>query len=183
MVECHLAKVKVASPNLVSRSTKTLDAQVSRVFYFPWGRFSHESGSLRGKRKGQEMSEKTLTICLLKDTYGIARLESAAAVPEWAMSGEFFSVTRTPDELSVVCPLIMIPAGAACERDWRILKIEGPLDFSLVGILAALSEVLARAGISIFAVSTYDTDYILVKGKDLANAVLALRACGHEVRD
>ncbi|MFY9177249.1 MAG: ACT domain-containing protein [Caldicoprobacterales bacterium] len=76
-----------------------------------------------------------------------------------------------------------IPSHIKCEKDWRILKIEGPLDFSLIGILASISTVLAQKGISIFAISTYDTDYILVKNKDISSAIVALTDEGYEIID
>ncbi len=91
-------------------------------------------------------------------------------------NGEFFSATRTSDELSIVCCEKNIPEDIKCEKNWRILKIEGPLDFSLIGILASISSILAERKISIFAVSTYDTDYILIRDSDVNDAVEALSA-------
>ena len=105
----------------------------------------------------------------------ICRLHRHAPVPDWGMVGDFWSVTRTADELSVVCAERSVPDGVVAELGWRALKIEGPLDFGMVGVLAGLTAVLAEAGISIFAVSTYDTDYILVKSGDVAEAVRVLR--------
>jgi len=120
------------------------------------------------------MSEKILTLKLLKEKYGVCRLDKTELIPEWATNSEIFSITRTTDELSVVCPEDNIPNDIKCEKDWRILKIEGPLDFSLIGILSSISTILAQKGISIFAISTYDTDYILVKNKDIDNAIESL---------
>ena len=100
-------------------------------------------------------------------------------IPEWAHSG-FFSMTRTPDELSIVCNEEIVPDGVACEKGWHCLQVKGPLDFALTGILASLAAPLAEAGISIFAISTYDTDYFLVKELDRAIAVLF--KAGHNVR-
>lgn len=120
------------------------------------------------------MLEKILTMRLLKEKYGVCRLDKTDLIPEWSKDSDFFSITKTSDELSIVCFQDSIPNDVKCERDWRILKIEGPLDFSLIGILASISTVLAQNGISIFAISTYDTDYILVKDKDINNAVEAL---------
>lgn len=119
-----------------------------------------------------------LKIKLLEGTYGVCRLGSDEPVPAWASGGSFLSVARTEDELSLVCLQERIPEGTICERDWRILKVLGPLDFSLVGILASISAALAKAGVSIFAVSTYDTDYILVREKDIEKAVDALKGEG-----
>lgn len=123
----------------------------------------------------------TLTMKLLEERYGVCRLESSEPVPSWAGGGGFLSVTRTEDELSVVCAQSAIPEGVKCEKDFRILKILGPLDFSLVGILASISSALADKGISIFAVSTYDTDYILVRDSNIDSAVGALKAQGYAV--
>lgn len=129
------------------------------------------------------MPQKILTMKLLKDRYAVCRLNKTDLVPPWAMRGEFFSVTRTQDELSIVCPQNNISKDIKlkCERDWRILKIEGVLDFSLVGILSSISTLLAQKGISIFAISTYDTDYILVKEQNTDKAVMSLTNEGYEV--
>jgi uncharacterized protein len=133
------------------------------------------------RKKDQNMPEKILTMKLLGGQYGVCRLDKNALLPEWANSSDFFSITRTMDELSIVCPQDNIPGEVKCEKDWRILKIEGPLDFSLVGILAQISTLLAKAGVSIFAVSTYDTDYILVKNKDIVKAIQVLGDGRYEV--
>lgn len=105
-------------------------------------------------------------------------------MPGWA-AGELVSITRTPDELSVVCAEHDSNPGAAAgmvvEAGWRVLRVAGPLDFSLTGVLAALSTALAQAGISIFAISTFDTDYLMVKEPTLEAAVRALRAVGNRV--
>ncbi|MBP1743414.1 MAG: amino acid-binding protein [Firmicutes bacterium] len=127
------------------------------------------------------MPEKILTMKLLEGQYVVCRLDKNALFPEWANSNDFFSITRTTDELSIVCPQENIPDEVKCEKDWRVFKIEGPLDFSLIGILAPISTILATAGVSIFAVSTFDTDYILVKNKDISCAVKALGDKGYEI--
>ena len=129
------------------------------------------------------MSEKTLTMILLKGKYGVCRLDQTDIIPEWAQNSDLFSITRTLDELSIVCIEESIPNYVKCEKGWRILKIEGPLDFSLIGILASISTILAQKGISIFAISTYDTDYILVKDKDINSAIVALVDEGYEIID
>ena len=102
-------------------------------------------------------------------------------IPKWAENSDFFSITKTSDELSIVCSQDSIPSEIKCENDWRILKVEGPLDFSLIGILSSISTVLAQKEISIFAISTYDTDYILVKDNDIDNAMNALAAERYEI--
>ena len=129
------------------------------------------------------LSEKKLTMKLLRGKYGVCRLDKSDLIPEWMQNSDFLSITRTQEELSVVCSEESIPNDIKCEKDWRILKIEGPLDFSLVGILASISTVLAQKKISIFAVSTYDTDYILVKNKDIDSAIAALTSEGYEIID
>lgn len=113
---------------------------------------------------------------LLKSEFAIARLEATAPVLEWAR-GEFVSVTRTAEELSIVCE-----AGVEGRRGFRCLKVEGPLDFSLTGVLASLANPLARAGVPIFAISTFETDYILLEEAHLDRAITALEQDGHSVR-
>lgn len=132
------------------------------------------------------MKQKKLTLSVLEGFFGILRLENDSEVPEWIYESNFFSITRTPEELSIVyqeCSIPSnIPAGIQTERSWSCLKVEGPLDFGLTGILAGISRILAENGVSIFAVSTYDTDYILVREKDLERAVRALIEGGYEIR-
>jgi hypothetical protein len=123
-----------------------------------------------------------LTLSVLPGSYAICRLEPAADVPSWWAGGPFASVCRTEDELSIVCPEASVPAGTACEAGWRVLKCEGPLDYELPGIIASLAEPLANAGVSIFSIATYETDYILVKDSQLDTAINALTTYGHAVR-
>jgi len=127
------------------------------------------------------MSAKVLTMKLLKEKFGVCRLNKDESIPEWVKDSEFYSITRTFDELSIVCSQNLVPCDVKCENDWKVLKVEGPLDFSLIGILSSISSVLAQEKISIFAISTYDTDYILVKDKDIDNAVKALTKEKYEV--
>ena len=115
-----------------------------------------------------------MNLKLLRETYAVCRLNINEEIPTWALKGDFFSVTKTEDELSIVCLQDKIDNDVKCEKDWRVLKVEGPLDFSLIGILANISKVLADVKVSIFAISTYDTDYILLKDKDLDVAIEAL---------
>ena len=97
------------------------------------------------------------------------------------MQGEFFSVTRTPAELSAVCDAAVVPSGVKAEGPWLMLAVRGPLDFNITGVLAALAAPLAAAGISIFAVSTFDTDYLLVRDGELDPAIRVLREAGHNI--
>jgi len=107
--------------------------------------------------------------------FAVVRLPSASSVPDWAAaSASFCSVTRTADELSVVCPSNEVPDEARAERGWAMLKLSGPFPFTATGVLASVLAPLARAGISVFAVSTFDTDYVMVKRHDLARAVEVL---------
>lgn len=129
------------------------------------------------------MDKIKLKMKLLKDKYGVCRLYKTDTIPSWGIEGEFYSVTRTEDELSIVCLQKDIPNNIKCEKDWKVLKVDGPLDFSLVGILASISSLMAERSISIFAISTYDTDYILVKEKDVDEAIRALEDNNYEVRE
>ncbi|MBL8233265.1 MAG: ACT domain-containing protein [Bryobacterales bacterium] len=121
-----------------------------------------------------------MRIQIQPEPLAICRLAPDAAPPEWAR-GAFCSITRNEDELSIVCDESEIPAEIHAERGFRALKVVGPLDFSLVGVLASIATPLAQAGISIFAISTFDTDYILIREQQLPSAVAALREAGHEV--
>jgi hypothetical protein len=114
--------------------------------------------------------------------YAVSRLDAHASLPGWVVGGPFVSFTRTADELSVVCRGEVVPEGVRCERGWRCLRVGGTLDFSLVGILALPVGPLAEAGVSVFAVSTFDTDYLLVKQADFQRAVDVLLTAGHTVR-
>ena len=122
-----------------------------------------------------------LTLAILPQAYAICRLEPRSEVPAWARGESFFSITRTAHELSVVCEDQSVPAGVHAERNRRLLRIEGTLAFSLTGILAFIAEPLAAAGISIFAVSTYDSDYLLVAAEDLHRTTAVLEAAGHTI--
>jgi uncharacterized protein len=121
------------------------------------------------------------SLSVLDRRFAICRLEPGARVPDWAGAGDVWSVTRTPDELSVVCEAEGVPEAVECERDWRCLKVDGPLDFSLVGVLASIASALASARVSLFAISTFDTDYVLVRDSDLDAAIRTLRSAGHPV--
>ena len=122
-----------------------------------------------------------LVLQLVAGDFAVCRLPPAAPVPAWAGSAIFSSVTRTADELSVICPAAAVPAGIKAERDWRLLQVAGPLDFGAVGVLASLTAPLAQAGISLLAVATFDTDYVLVRAARLEDALRALEAAGHRV--
>lgn len=122
-----------------------------------------------------------LHLAHLTGTFSVCRLGPSDSVPEWAESSNLLSITRTASELSIVCDQEAVPGEVQAERGWAALVVEGPLDFALVGILADLSAALAEAGVSLFAISTFDTDYLLVPETSLDRATSALRARGHIV--
>jgi hypothetical protein len=121
-----------------------------------------------------------MNLRLLPEVYAICRLQADAMLPGWA-TGAFVSITRTPHELSVVCPEQCVPKDVRHEGSWRILEVEGPMDLSLVGVLASLTQTLAKANINLFALSTFDTDYLMVKVDRLEDTKDALLAAGHSI--
>jgi hypothetical protein len=122
-----------------------------------------------------------MRLAVLPGEFGVARLDATDPTPGWAAQGSLCSVTRTAEELSVVCAAEAIPAGVRAERGWRCLRVAGPLSFSLTGVIASIADPLAAAGLSIFVISTYDTDFVLVRGQTLGGAIECLRGAGHEV--
>ena len=124
-----------------------------------------------------------LPLELLPDTLAICRFEAGAPIPGWAEGSRgFVTVSRTAEELSITAIQHLVPPGTRCERDYRAFRVRGPLPLDLIGILAAMAEPLAKAGIGIFAISTYDTDYVLVKARDLDVARVALEKAGHQIQ-
>jgi enamine deaminase RidA (YjgF/YER057c/UK114 family) len=121
-----------------------------------------------------------MNVTVLPELLAVCRLAASDRVPSWALELHegLVSITRTPDELSIVCPDEAVPPDVDAESGWRALKLPGPIPFEEVGVLAALATPLAAAGISIFAVSTYDTDYVLVRERDLERALAAIDAPG-----
>jgi hypothetical protein len=122
----------------------------------------------------------SLSLRLLPGAYAVCRLPADAASPSWP-DGDFVSITRTMEELAVVCREETVPEDIRREVGWRCLRVEGTLDFSLVGVLASLVGPLADAGVSVFVTSTFDTDYLMVRQADLERSTEALRAAGHRV--
>ena len=125
---------------------------------------------------------QTYEMVALPHELAICRLGPNEEAPAWALDAGFFSLTRTADELSIVCPQDAVPSGVKMSGGWRCLQLRGPLDFNQVGVLASLAQALAQAGISIFAISTYETENILVQRKDIDRAVSVLRKQGHAVQ-
>ena len=122
-----------------------------------------------------------LTLSVLPQRFAVCQLDADERIPLELFRAPFCSVTRTESELSIVVPAEMVPAHWKAESGWRALMVQGPLDFSLIGILASLSRTLAQAGVSIFAISTYDTDYLLVREADLERAIAVLWEEGHVI--
>jgi hypothetical protein len=128
------------------------------------------------------MAFQQLTLIVVDGNFAVCRLEPGAPIPPWATAGDLFSITGTADELSVVCRQDAVPDGINCERGWRCLRVAGSIPFSVVGVLASLTAPLAEAGISVFAISTFDTDYLLVRAQDLERVVDILRRRGHTIQ-
>lgn len=118
-----------------------------------------------------------LRMTTLDGRFAVCRLDADAPIPSWP-SGAFISITRTPDELSIVCDESSVPDDIRAERDWRALRVEGPIPFEVTGVAAGITAPLAAAGISVFLVATFDTDYLLVKAEAYERAVDALRGSG-----
>ncbi len=122
-----------------------------------------------------------LLLQVVAGEFAVCRLPATEPVPAWAGSGVFSSVTRTADELSILCPAGQVPASVKHEAGWRLLKLQGPFAFTETGILAAVLAPLAAAKIGILATATFDTDYLFVKDRQLDEARHALEAAGHTV--
>ena len=123
-----------------------------------------------------------MKLTLLPNTFAIVRMAPSEKTPRWATGGPLVSVTRTESELSIVCREALVPAGTHADRGWQCLRVEGPMPLTMVGVAAEFTSVLAKAGISVFVLSTFDTDYVLVKGDKMPAATKALEAAGHTVR-
>jgi uncharacterized protein len=119
-----------------------------------------------------------LTLEIVPGLLAVCRLAPTQGVPEWVLGLPFWSITRTEDELSIVLPEALASPTWRQETGFRALKVRGPLDFALVGVMARLTRPLAEAAVSIIAISTFDTDYVLVRDSDLARAVDALQQAG-----
>lgn len=126
---------------------------------------------------------KTLRLKVRPELLAICRLAPTDPIPDWARGGTLWSVTATGAELSIVCEWSRVPPGLASplEAGWRAVEIEGPIPFGLTGILASLLNPLADAGIGIFAFSTFDTDFVLMKQSDWDRALAALQTAGHMI--
>jgi hypothetical protein len=130
----------------------------------------------------EEKKAPKLTFIILRETFAICRLDKDAPIPDWVFQGNLFSVTRTKDEFSIVCPQMNVPKGIICNQGWSCLKVKGPLDLSLTGIISLIAATLEKKGISLFSISTYHTDYVMVKEKDLERAIFAFTEAGQNIQ-
>jgi len=128
-------------------------------------------------------NSRSLTLSLLQDRYAILRFMPEATPPAWAMRGDFFSVTRSKEELSIVTKITNLPSSQSSDSQWYALKAHGPFAFTEIGVLASLAAPLAKDGVGLFVISTFETDYLLVEVDQVQKAVQSLRAVGHTVLD
>ena len=128
-------------------------------------------------------TDRKLALSVLPKTFVICKLPADAPVPAWATQGKFFSITHTSEELSVVAEADVVPENLREDMNWRAMKAHGPFAFSEVGVLAALVAPLTEAGISVFTISTFDTDYLFTGESQLQAAAAALRKAGHTVNE
>ena len=123
-----------------------------------------------------------MKLVALPELLAVCRLLPEQDIPSWALTRKkFLSITYTSEELSIVCPAEVVPPSVRCEKAWRALKVQGPLDFTLTGVLASLSAPLAEGKIPLFVVSTFDTDYLLVKEQNFLQARQILEYSGHTI--
>jgi hypothetical protein len=122
-----------------------------------------------------------LTLQELPCNYAVSRLVSDARIPAWADGDGFVSISRTTDELSVVCLAARVPSDVRSDSPWVAFKLQGPFPFDATGIALSVIEPLSTASVGIFLVSTFDTDYLLVKAENAARARELLRAAGHKL--
>lgn len=123
-----------------------------------------------------------LSLIQMAGEFAICQLDAGADLPGWAAKGQFYSITRTPSELSILCLREQVPQGIPCETSWHALQIAGPFEFDAIGVLASITSPLASAGISLLTVSTFDTDYIFIQEEHYPQALQVLRAAGHDIQ-
>lgn len=131
------------------------------------------------------MTEHILRLSLLRGELAVVRLSPTEPIPAWALAARgLVSITRTAEELSIICPPPpQLPEETPVSTGWRALRFEGPFAFNQVGVMVAVAAPLAQAGVSILALATYDTDYLLVQESQLPLALQAIRAAGHQVSE
>ena len=142
-------------------------------------RKSAGTDKLDALRKTKKLKQTNLVLSLLEETFSIHRLALDASLPEAVSECDFYSLSKTAEEISLVCPENIAVTSEKSNPDWKCLKVAGPLDFKLTGILSGITNVLAKKKISVFAISTFDTDYFLIKKQNLTNAVSALERAGY----
>ena len=131
--------------------------------------------------KEQLEAMKKLSLSLLPDKYAVCQFHPDKHIPYWALLGNFVSLTRTPEELSIVCQQDNVPDDTEAERGWRCVQVQGAFDFSIAGVNASLAIPLANADISVLAIATYATDYLLVKEENVERALQVLEQAGHYI--
>ncbi len=129
------------------------------------------------------MDYPKLNLRVLPGTYAICSSPPGSSIPGWAQDLSTVSITRTEKELTIVCEESHVTGDCRMDGNWRCIKIQGSFDLNEVGVLASISGPLAEEKISIYVISTFDTDYVLVPGKHIANAVSALSQAGHTLVD
>ena len=129
----------------------------------------------------EQASSHRFGVHLISGRLAVVRLDPGTDIPSWSSTGLLSAILRTPEELTIVCDQTVVPEAMKSERDWVALKVEGPLAFTMTGVLATLLEPLAAERISVFVLSTFDTDYILVKADESERTVEALRRDGHRM--
>jgi hypothetical protein len=127
------------------------------------------------------INEKKVKMQLLPGRYAVSRLDSKSAIPGWADGEGFVSITRTSDELSIVCPESRVPEGILSDRGWTCLKFIGPFAFDEYGIVASVVAPISAAAMGVFLVSTYDGDHLLVKAEDYQKVKQILTGVGHTI--
>ena len=127
------------------------------------------------------MDSTKIVLSILEETYIIYKLDQSTNLPEELIECEFYSLCNSQEELSLVCPEQMLIQSENSSPNWKCLKVAGPLDLNLTGILAGLSDTLAKAKISIFAISTFETDYLLIQKQTLKAAKTALKSAGYKL--
>ena len=127
------------------------------------------------------MKQRQLQLSLLKDKYGICTLPNTAPIPDWALTQSLASITRTEKELTIVCRLEILPSQYQSDLNWRCFKIDGSFDLNQIGVISSISSTLADAGISIYVISTYDTDYFLIQEHNLEQTISTLSSSGHSI--
>jgi len=125
-----------------------------------------------------QMDASGRSYSLLQDTFAICRMDKNASLPDWAVGGEFWSVSRTPDELSVVCPQGSVPADVDHEAGWKCLKVDSPFEFDLAGMISSIAAPLAEADVELLVVATQDSDYLMVRESELERAAGELARAG-----